>query len=338
MQQSLPIIPISLPTPWPSVGPVHVYLIRQDPVTLIDTGLTTPESREALLDGLRAAHVELKDIRRVLLTHVHLDHAGQAGWIQEASGAEVRMHPDEVGKAEMPDWWYEGRDQTLWSAGVPAETQQLMDHYWRQGRSMTGPLGDWLPLTDGESLAFAGFELEAVHLPGHALGHTGFWQADHGVLIGGDHLLEGVTPNPILEPLPGGHPAGVGHAPYRALTLGQFLGSLDRVAQMPVKRVLPGHGPVITDHRAMTGVYKAKHERRLGLLLQRIAAGSNAYAVTREVFPRVREFDIFLALSEIMAHLDLLVVRGWAAMEPGAAAGGADLYRAVPGPQGLASV
>lgn len=310
------------------MGPVHVYLVRQDPVTLVDTGLHTSDSRAALLDGLRAAGVELKDIRRVLLTHAHMDHYGQAGWVQEVSGAEVFMHPDEVGKAEVPEWWLDGRGQALAAAGVPDETEKLMDHYWRLGRKMAVELGQWQPLADGQKFGFASFELEAVHLPGHALGHTGFWNADHGLLIGGDHLLEGVTPNPIMEPLRPGHPAAVPHAPHRALTLGQFLSALERVAGLPVKRVMPGHGPIIMDHRAVAQTYMAKHERRLGLLAQRIAEGGTAFAITREIYPRVREFDIFLALSEVLAHLDLLVVRGQAAVEPGAG-GGADTYSAV---------
>lgn len=315
--KTLPIHQISLPTPWPSVGPVHVYLVRQDPLTLIDTGLSMPDSRAALLEGLRAHGVQPRDIRRILLTHAHLDHYGQTAWLQAESGAEVWLHPDEAGKADLPAWWLEERNRSLTEAGVPADVQQQMAHFFQLGRKLTLPLAGWRPLADGQPFVFASGALEAVHLPGHALGHTGFWDVGQQVLIGGDHLLTGVTPNPIMEPLPPGHPAGAPHAPHRALTLGMFLGALGRVSQLPVRQVMPGHGPLIDDHLAVARSYTEKHERRLLSLLERIRTPQAPYALTREVYPRVREFDIFLALSEVLAHLDLLVDRKLAVVEPG---------------------
>lgn len=306
----LPIHQISLPTPWPAVGPVHVYLVRQDPVTLIDTGLHTPESRAALLAGLSELGLSVRDIKRVLLTHAHLDHFGQAAWVVAESGAEVYLHPDEVGKANTPAWWEEGRDRIMREAGVDAESRALIERYWRAGRKAALDLPSWTPLADGERFAFASGELRAIHLPGHALGHTGFYEEASRRLIGGDHLLEKVTPNPVLEPVRPGHPDAVPHDPIRALTLGQFLRALEQVSALDVARVLPGHGPLIDDHRAVAASYLAKHQRRLSMMLDRLGEGRTAWELTREVYPRVQGFDLFLALSEVMAHLDMLVVEG----------------------------
>ncbi|HWI52421.1 MAG TPA: MBL fold metallo-hydrolase [Symbiobacteriaceae bacterium] len=310
---------ISLPTPWPAVGPIHTYLIKKDPITLIDTGVNTPESREALEDGLRQHGLSVKDIRRVLLTHAHVDHMGLAAWVQEESGAEVWLHPDEAGKAENPPWWVESRDESLIQAGVPRANIDLMDQYWRVTRGLALPLaGGWCPITPGQRFAYDGGALEAVHLPGHALGHTGFLEAASGTLIGGDHLLTGVSPNPIMEPVQPGHPAAAPHAPGRALTLGQFLGALEQAALLTLTRVLPAHGPVIDDHRKVTDNYRARHERRLGRLTERLARPATVWEVTREIYPHVEAINIFLAVSEVLAHLDLLVVRGEAAVEPAA--------------------
>ena len=71
------IIPISLPTPF-YIGPVNVYLIAEDPITLIDTGPKTKEANEALHEGLRKAGFRVSDIRRIVLTHAHEDHCGLA--------------------------------------------------------------------------------------------------------------------------------------------------------------------------------------------------------------------------------------------------------------------
>ncbi len=318
LTQQLSIVQITLSTPWPAVGPVHTYLVKSDPITLVDTGLNMPACREELLAGLKAAGVAVTDIRRVLLTHSHLDHTGLAAWVAEQSGAEVWLHPDEAGKLDSPDWWLEGRNRSLTEAGVPAETQAYMDRWWQRGRQLMGALTGWKPLHDGQRFAFEHGELEAVHLPGHALGHTGFWSAADGVLLGGDHLLDGVTPNPIMEPLLPEHPAAVPHAPHRALTLGMFLAALERVRAMPVKTVLPGHGKVITDHVKVAQSYIHRHEARLNTLRERLgAAGKTPFELTREVYPWVKEVDVFLALSEVLAHLDLLVVRGRATLQPG---------------------
>lgn len=322
----LPIHQIPLPTPWETLGPVYVYLVRRDPVTLIDAGLNTPECRAALADALKGLGVGLRDIRRVLLTHAHVDHFGLAGWVQDQSGAEVYLHPDEAGKAEIAPWWQEARDRILAEAGVDAQGFALIEHFWRLNRRLVVPLQEWKPIADGQRFAFDSGALEAVHLPGHALGHTGFLDRDSRRLIGGDHLLDGITPNPILEPVRPGHPDAVPHDPVRALTLGQFLRSLDRAAALDVAQVLPGHGAVITDHRRVVARYREKHSRRLDGLLQRLGAGRSPWELTRELYPEVQGFDHFLALSEVLAHLDLLVVQGRARYSRTA---GFSRYRAV---------
>ncbi|MBY6275309.1 MBL fold metallo-hydrolase [Symbiobacterium thermophilum] len=305
----LPIHQITLPLPG-GPGAVHVYAVRSDPVTLIDTGVNTPDARAALVDGLKRLGLRVRDVRRVLLTHAHVDHIGLAGWVQEESGAEVHLHPEEAGKAEVAPWWQEARDRILADAGVDPEGFALIERFWRLNRQLILPLQSWRQLADGQVFAFDGGRLEAVHLPGHALGHTGFLDREGRRLVGGDHLLDGITPNPILEPVPPGHPDAVPHAPDRALTLGQFLRSLDRAAGLDVDEVLPGHGPVITDHRAVGERYRAAHGRRLDSLLQRLQEGRSPWELTREVYPQVKGFDHFLALSEVLAHLDLLVVQG----------------------------
>src|SRR5918996_1051286 len=91
------VIPISLPTPF-YIGPVNVYLIAEDPITIIDTGPKTKATVDALRDGLRSAGFRVSDIRRIVLTHAHEDHCGLAKSLRdEAKNAEVFVHDWETG-------------------------------------------------------------------------------------------------------------------------------------------------------------------------------------------------------------------------------------------------
>src|SRR2546422_7538328 len=114
------IIPISLPTPF-YIGPVNVYLIVENPITLIDTGPKTKEANEALREGLRKARIRVSDIRRIVLTHAHEDHCGLARSLRdEAKDAEVLGHAWESGHrvGRLGD----GDHRTsLAHAGVPAD-------------------------------------------------------------------------------------------------------------------------------------------------------------------------------------------------------------------------
>ncbi|HWL75519.1 MAG TPA: MBL fold metallo-hydrolase, partial [Burkholderiaceae bacterium] len=91
------VVPISLPTPF-YIGPVNVYLIAEDPLTIIDTGPKTKATVDALRAGLRANGFLVSDIRRIVLTHAHEDHCGLAKSVRdEAKNAEVFVHDWETG-------------------------------------------------------------------------------------------------------------------------------------------------------------------------------------------------------------------------------------------------
>src|SRR5438105_434174 len=106
-----------VPTPFP-VGPINIYLIVEDPLTLVDTGPKTDEALAAVRDQLGKLGFSTKDIKRIILTHTHEDHCGLAGILQRESGARVYVHEWEYQNISIHRQTRVNRD-LLRRAGVP---------------------------------------------------------------------------------------------------------------------------------------------------------------------------------------------------------------------------
>ncbi len=88
-------ITLRIPNPF-SEGRNRVYVIPSDPVTLIDTGTGTDRAFDALVSQLGEHDISIRDIGRVILTHKHIDHIGNAWRIQQESDAEILIHESEM--------------------------------------------------------------------------------------------------------------------------------------------------------------------------------------------------------------------------------------------------
>src|SRR6184192_2909142 len=135
------IVPISLPTPF-YIGAVNVYLVKEDPITIIDTGPKTREAVDALRAGLRQNGLTTGDIRRIVLTHAHEDHCGLARSLRdEAKDAEVFVHGWETGHRAGRLEYQEHR-QLLLRAGVPSDEVEAMRKLYNNFRQYADALDD----------------------------------------------------------------------------------------------------------------------------------------------------------------------------------------------------
>ena len=188
-----------------------------DASVMIDTGLVgEPFFLRRLV---RRLGLKPDSIKAILLTHGHLDHAGNLAWLKEWSSARIYGHAAEQAHVEGT---YPYTGKAKWCGRLEAMGRFAF-------RYRPAKIDEFI--TDGQELPFWG-GLRVVHLPGHTAGHCGFYSAKHDLLFSGDlfasYLFNVHRPPAILN----SHPE-------------LMAASAEKVRQLNPRLIVPQHFDVL---------------------------------------------------------------------------------------------
>ena len=285
------------------LGKTYSYLLR-DAGTLIDTGIPTKEGLDALEAQLSTLGLGISDIEKIIVTHMHTDHVGLIDRIQEKTAVTVVALEEAVNVQRQ---WDETRETVFedtrdeiaaWGGSDFLKLFSQYEHVFRRPR---WKLEIDETIADGERLRLGGLSLEALWTPGHAREHLCLHDAENEILFSGDHVLPKITSH-ISH-----------HIYFEGDPLGDYLESLDRVRDLPVKTVLPGHERIFHDLAGRVSDLEAHHERRCGEIIMALKRGgrtvfdvSSVVSWDSQPWERMAFWTKRMAAAETYAHLTYL--------------------------------
>ncbi|MGG1677122.1 MBL fold metallo-hydrolase [Neobacillus sp. NRS-1170] len=294
------IVPLELETHF-AEGTVNAFLAIGETVTLIDTGNPGKESFQKLKSKLHNYGVTLKDIDQIVLTHIHIDHAGAIPLIQEEIEIPIFVHEQAKGSINAGINEFERVQQFfnyfLESCGAdPFEhiiQRRFREEKWRNVSF----------LNEGDEIHLGGQRFEILHVPGHSQCDILLWNPETGDALAGDHLLKAFSVNAFIEPPNPGENV-------RPKPLLQYRHSLEKVSGLPLTMIYPGHGEAFSEHLSVIKTRLLEQEKRCDQIVQILRSGEKTiFEICSEMYPRLKGRTVFLGLSQIQGHLDLLEER-----------------------------
>jgi glyoxylase-like metal-dependent hydrolase (beta-lactamase superfamily II) len=297
---------LRMPLPY-ALDHINLWMLEDGNAwAIVDCGLGNEATRD-LWHQVLEKRLGGRPVSRVIATHHHPDHVGNAGWL--------------TSRFNVPLWTTQGEylsahANIAGSSGFARE--QLVSMYQRNG--MDASIAEQLRATSGaygrgvqnfptsyrrvfehEKLLIGGREWRVIMGYGHAPEHAALYCGSLGVLISGDMVLPRISTNVSV---PASQPT--------ADPLGQFLESLLRYADLPPDTlVLPSHGLPFQGVRERIVQLQEHHEARLGELAEACSTPQSAFDVIGTLFRRKLDtHQMFFAMGEAMAHLHYLYERG----------------------------
>jgi glyoxylase-like metal-dependent hydrolase (beta-lactamase superfamily II) len=305
---------VRMPLPF-QLDHINLWMLEEhDGWTIVDCGLSDARTL-VLWEQVVKLRVGVKSVRRVLVTHCHPDHAGNAAWLCQRFDAGLWMTQGEYLTAhalrhEIAGYGSEASLALFTRHGLHGEHRAALQ---KRGNAYLTYVPDfprgYRRIVDGDALTIGGREWRVIAGYGHAPEHVSLHCAELKLLISGDMLLPKISTNVSVWSIePEGDP------------LGRFLASIGHYRALPADTlVLPSHGLPFRGARQRVAQLEAHHAARLAELEAALGnQARSAMEVLDTIFPRKLDVhQMFFALGETIAHLNRLTHAGRAARAVG---------------------
>jgi glyoxylase-like metal-dependent hydrolase (beta-lactamase superfamily II) len=295
-----------MPLPF-ALDHVNLWLLADaDGWCAIDAGIATDPVRE-LWDGILAGPLRQRGLRRLLVTHMHPDHVGLAGWLVGRSGAEFLMPRTEylaahAARAEITQPVVDAQLGFYRRAGVPEAVIQAGLRNLGRFRAVVSALpAEYRRICHGDEIGIGGRTWRVIIGEGHAPEMACLYSRELNVLIAADQVLPRISPNVSVWP----------SEPF-ADPLSEFLASMERFRDLPRDvLVLPSHGLPFRGLHARMDELVAHHAERLEETLAACRNPCTVMDLVEILFRRPLDaHQMAFAIGEAAAHLNHLERQG----------------------------
>ena len=304
---------LSMPLPF-QLDHINLWLLEDDDgLTVVDTGIGNAQTR-ALWEKI----IETRKIGRVILTHYHPDHAGNASWLLARNGAPMWTTQGEyltahAVRSSSAGYTADAVLAVFRANGLDAERLQGMAAM--RGNNRYAELVPEFPhsyrrIIEGDRVRIGGRDWKAMIGHGHAPEHLSLFSEELNTVIAGDMLLSTISTNVSVWSIdPEGDP------------LRLFLDSIKRYRELPPDvLVLPSHGRPFRGAHTRVAELERHHREKFDILTQVLRSRpQSAGDLLGVMFPK-RKLDLhqtFFAMGEAIAHLHYLYYAGRATREQG---------------------
>jgi len=281
---------VKLYNPFP-VGPTNVYIINREIV--LDSGINLPKSVQKLENSLKELDLDF-DTAKLVISHPHVDHFGSAYLFKNAFAhrdACKKLYDAERRYIELVYIHFQRE-------GLPYKLAlKMMENFERVYKGLVIASDSCSAI--GNTLKTNGDVLRVIHVPGHSYGHIALYHKETATIFSGDVMLNGITPNPMIEPV---------DEERRMPVIDQYLETLENLYKLKISKVYPGHRDVVVDYRKVIRDHLEDYEKR-SLLIFENANKKNAFEIATSLFTDLKQ--LFLIMTETIAQLDFLEMRGF---------------------------
>ncbi len=295
---------IEVPLPRNPLKAINSYIIKgQGRFLIIDTGMNRKECISVMSAGLKELDVDLKKTD-FFITHLHADHLGLVSSLATDTST-VYFNQADADAITHSSHWEKNTDFADKNGFPEDERKKALESHPGRIYSSRGHM-DFHILKEGNTISIGDYLFKCIETPGHTRGHMCLYEPNKQIFIAGDHILIDITPNISLW--------SDDENPLK-----EYLSSLDKVYNLDIKLVLPGHRSTFENCKERIEELKHHHQTRASEVLSILEKGTqNAYQVASQMtwdmsyefweqFPPSQKW---FAFGEAVAHLKYLEEEG----------------------------